>query len=132
MATIPKPEVKLSENVREIDATALYNDKEWFYDAKGYFLIRILPDVMRIEVGHCRQNNEILQKFSGKTSKEICQAVLKAGLISRLDHAAYLGRETLKAETALRLGIPYVQDSDKELKNSCLSKTESPEAVPSR
>jgi len=42
--------------------------------------------------------------------------VLKAGLISRDDHAAYLGRETLKAETALKLGIPYVQDSDLELK----------------
>ena len=116
MATIPKPKVTLSENVRETDASATYDDQEWFYDTKGYFLIRIVPEELRIEVGHCLQNNEILQKFSGKTSKELCQAVLHAGLISRQDHAAYLGRETLKAETALKLGIPYVQDSDLEFK----------------
>ena len=116
MALIPKPKVTLSENVKETDASALYDDKEWFYDTKGYFLIRTLPDEKLIEVGHCRQNNEILRKFSGKNAKELCQAVLKAGIVSRQDHAAYLGRETLKAETALRLGIPYVQDGDLELK----------------
>ena len=123
MAVIPKPKATLSEDVREIDASALYDDREWFYDTKGYFLIRILPEAKLIEVGHCRQNNEILKKFSGRNAKELCQAVLKAGIISRQDHAAYLGRETLKAETALRFGIPYVQDGDLDLRNSCSSGT---------
>jgi len=112
MAEIPKPKVTLSGDVHEVDAKANYDDKEWVMDVKGYLLIRINPETKNIEVGHCRQNNVILQKFTGKNAKELCQAVLKAGVISRLDHAAYLGRETLKAEAALKLGIEYVQDDD--------------------
>ena len=112
MAHIPKPKVALSEDMKVIDAAADYDSNEWVYDRKGYFLIRVNQDTKKIEVGYCRQNNVILQKFSGNTSKELCQAVIKANLISRLDHAAYLGRETNKAETALKLGKTYVQDSD--------------------
>jgi len=115
MATIPKPKVELHENVKEIDASANYDDKEWTYDPNGYFLIRTDPKTKLIEVGHCKQNNVILQKFFGETAKELCQAILKSGTVSRLDHAAYIGRETLKAESALKLGITYVQDSDLEL-----------------
>ncbi|MBS3133591.1 DUF4346 domain-containing protein [Candidatus Woesearchaeota archaeon] len=114
MAKSPKPEPTLSKNLKDVDAAANYDSEEWFYDEKGYFLIRISQETRKIEVGHCRQNNVILEKFSGNNSKEVCQAVINAGLISRLDHAAYLGRETTKAETALRLNIPYVQDSDLE------------------
>ncbi|MEM4524601.1 MAG: DUF4346 domain-containing protein, partial [Archaeoglobaceae archaeon] len=32
--------------------------------------------------------------------------------VSRLDHAAYLGRELMKAEIALRLGKNYIQDRE--------------------
>ena len=110
MATIPKQNAKMGENATGIDAVARYDDKEWTYDPKGYFLIRINKGL--IEVGHCKQNNVILKKFTGKTAKELCQAILKENVVSRLDHAAYIGRETLKAETALKLGIEYVQDSD--------------------
>ena len=37
--------------------------------------------------------------------------VLRLGLVSRLDHAAYLGGELAKAEVALRVGRDYVQDA---------------------
>jgi dihydropteroate synthase len=33
------------------------------------------------------------------------------GLVSTLDHAAYLGSELAKAEVALRTGKEYIQDS---------------------
>jgi tetrahydromethanopterin S-methyltransferase subunit A len=36
------------------------------------------------------------------------------GLISRLDHAAYLGRELARAEESLRSGEPFVQDAAPE------------------
>jgi dihydropteroate synthase len=32
------------------------------------------------------------------------------GLVSRLDHAAYLGSELAKAEIALKTGKEYIQD----------------------
>ena len=115
-AKIPKPKATLHEGIEEIDATASYDKDEFNYDPKGYFLIRIIPETKKIEVGHCLQNNVILKKLSGNTAKELCQAIIKTGLVSRTDHATYLGRETLKAEVALKLGIPYVQDSDLEIK----------------
>ena len=115
MAHIPKQKAAFSKDMKAIDAAAKYDSQEWVYDSKGYFLIRINQSTKKIEVGYCKQNNVILQKFSGNTSKELCQAVIKANLISRLDHAAYLGRETHKAEIALKLEKPCVQDSDLEL-----------------
>lgn len=115
MAPVQKPKVTLSSEMEDIDASSSYDEGEFQMDVKGYFLIRINPDTMRLEVGHCRQNNVILKKWSGNTSQELCQAVMKSGVVSRLDHAAYLGRETMKAEIARRLKIPYVQDSDLKL-----------------
>ncbi|MAG16168.1 hypothetical protein CMO88_03840 [Candidatus Woesearchaeota archaeon] len=115
-AKIPKPKATLGEEIEDIDASASYDKDEFNYDPKGYFLIRIIPEKKKIEVGHCKQNNVILKKWSGNTAKELCQAIIKSDAISRSDHAAYLGRETLKAEVALKLGIEYVQDSDLELK----------------
>ena len=46
----------------------------------------------------------------GENAKEIIDTVIRLGLISRLDHAGYLGRELKKAELALKLGKSYVQD----------------------
>jgi tetrahydromethanopterin S-methyltransferase subunit A len=40
----------------------------------------------------------------------MCSALIEWGLVSRLDHAAYMGRELLKAEVALRSRLAYRQD----------------------
>ncbi|HQN92123.1 MAG TPA: DUF4346 domain-containing protein, partial [Methanoculleus sp.] len=37
-------------------------------------------------------------------------ALLSNGSLSRLDHAAYLGKELYKAELAIRLGRSFEQD----------------------
>ena len=51
--------------------------------------------------------------FTGRTAKELCVEVLEKNQpcpITMLDHAGYLGREFMKAETALILGTEYIQD----------------------
>ncbi|MEG4806999.1 DUF4346 domain-containing protein [Microcoleus sp. F8-D3] len=51
--------------------------------------------------------------FTGRTAKEICIQLLeeiKPCPVSQLDHAAYLGREFVRAELALVTGQDYVQD----------------------
>jgi dihydropteroate synthase-like protein len=48
----------------------------------------------------------------GKSAKEIYDTVIKKGLISRLDHAAYLGKELEKAEIAVLLRKNYTQDQE--------------------
>ncbi len=53
------------------------------------------------------------QIYRGRTAKELCVALLEGDHpipITRLDHAAYLGRECQRAEEALRHGTPYIQD----------------------
>jgi dihydropteroate synthase len=38
--------------------------------------------------------------------------ILKMELVSRIEHAAYLGQELKKAELALKLGRSYAQDDE--------------------
>ncbi len=49
---------------------------------------------------------------TGRDAKSIIDTVLRLKLLSRLDHAAYLGRELKKAEIALRLNKNYIQDRE--------------------
>ncbi|MBD2088651.1 DUF4346 domain-containing protein [Microcoleus sp. FACHB-1515] len=51
--------------------------------------------------------------FTGRTAKELCIKIFeetKPCPIRYLDHAAYLGREFVRAEQALISGQDYVQD----------------------
>jgi dihydropteroate synthase-like protein len=48
--------------------------------------------------------------IKGKTADAIFLKIIKLGLVSREDHAAYLGSELAKAEIALRTGKEYIQD----------------------
>jgi hypothetical protein len=51
--------------------------------------------------------------FTAKTAKALSIEVFEqAGFatVSLFDHAAYCGREFMRAEMCLRLGLPYVQD----------------------
>lgn len=51
--------------------------------------------------------------YTGRTAKELCIQIFeetKPCPISYLDHAAYLGREFVRAEMALLSGQEYIQD----------------------
>lgn len=51
--------------------------------------------------------------FTGRTAKELCVAIFEQTQpcpVTMFDHAAYLGREFVRAEFALISGQEYVQD----------------------
>lgn len=51
--------------------------------------------------------------FTGRTAKELCVKIFEETQpvpVSMLDHAAYLGREFVRAESVLIHGGEYVQD----------------------
>lgn len=51
--------------------------------------------------------------FSGRTAKELCVKIFEETdpcSVTMLDHAAYLGREFMRAQMALVSGEEYVQD----------------------
>jgi len=100
-------EVK-QENVEEIKAE--YNDlKEFKMDPKGYFLIRINKEKQRVEVAHCSEINKIDVMVYGTETLEIYMTIIKKGLVEKMGHAAYLGREI---QTALKNDLEYVQDDE--------------------
>jgi tetrahydromethanopterin S-methyltransferase subunit A len=89
--------------------------KEFVRDPNGWFIIDIDREKNEIVLEHYvgyDSEAKLHCKIRGKNAHEICATIARLGLISRLDHACYLGRELQKAEIALKLNIPYEQDKD--------------------
>ncbi len=86
--------------------------KEWHLDPAGCFKIDITEDEIhgeKLEPGKVvakHNNNSIV----GSTAKEVLDTIIGLRLVTRLDHAAYLGRELMKAELALKFKRSYSQD----------------------
>lgn len=83
-------------------------------DPAGYLVI--FPDGARglISLEHYANNGVRSTIIEGHTAAELYMTAIAHDLISRLDHAAYLGRELARAEQALSSGQPYVQDAAPE------------------
>ncbi|UCF45258.1 MAG: dihydropteroate synthase-like protein [Candidatus Bathyarchaeota archaeon] len=47
----------------------------------------------------------------GRTAERVYTEIVERGLVTRLDHASYLGSELAKAEIALKTGKEYIQDN---------------------
>jgi tetrahydromethanopterin S-methyltransferase subunit A len=67
-----------------------------------------------IALEHYRQDGVLDSVIEGQHAAALYTPVIEKGLVSRLDHAAYLGRELARAEQALAVGTPYVQDGASE------------------
>ena len=92
---MPKPKYKFfkqKENVKEIIKASHDPIKEWYPDPKGYFLIRVNEKKKRIEAGFCTYKHVITKMIYGSNAIEIYNTLIKKKLISRLEHAAYLGK----------------------------------------
>lgn len=104
----------LMKEVETIEAKA---EKKMTFDEKGFFVIMVKEEKIIVEhylnvqkEGNLEIETGNLNKIiTGTSSKSICDTIIKEGLISRLDHAAYLGRELQKAEIALENNLEYEQ-----------------------
>ena len=78
-------------------------------DKKGIALDPLTNKPIQCDKQNKRQYNEI---FEGNTAKEIGILITEKNndLISKLDHALYLGRELQKAEECLLNNYEYIQD----------------------
>ena len=105
-------------------------------DPKGYFLIKIEPLKNELIIEHYINNidqkgraidpesgepiscktkrpNQPHKIFRGKSAKELGIKISEGNgpfLLSRLDHAVYIGRELQRAEQCLKNGEKYIQD----------------------
>ena len=81
-------------------------------DTKGYFLIRVKRETGEIEAGFCRKGNVVEKIIIGNSPEAICYTILRKGLVSSQEHAAYLGKELKKAEVCLALGFDAADIED--------------------
>lgn len=124
----------IADNITAIDNQLSKRDLE--LDPAGYFIIYLDKEAGLICAKH--YSNTINEKglavdpetgqvipargkvqrteselFTAKTAKELCVKLLeetKPCPVSLLDHAAYLGREFVRAEICLVNGQDYIQD----------------------
>ncbi len=56
------------------------------------------------------RDGEVVETLRARSAEEAYRAAIARGMVSRLDHAAYLGKELAYAEQSLMLGRSYVQE----------------------
>lgn len=83
-------------------------------DPLGYFIIYLDRARRMLSLEHYRNNGVLDNVIEGKKAAELYFPTIDHGMISRLDHACYLGKELARAERALLTGEPYVQDGAPE------------------
>ena len=77
----------------------------------GFFIVLPQPQTGIIICEHYENGGRLAHVIEGRQGALIAATIVERGLVTQLDHAAYLGRELQKAEAALSAGIAYEQDA---------------------
>lgn len=82
-------------------------------DKQGSFRITVDRTEENIVALHYVSSKLIkpVQIIKGKTAESVFAKIAEMGLVSKIDHAGYLGSELMKAEIALITGKEYIQDA---------------------
>ncbi|MDD2901942.1 MAG: DUF4346 domain-containing protein, partial [Syntrophales bacterium] len=84
-------------------------------DPAGYFVIYVDRGRRMLSLEHYLNDGMLDIVIEGASAAELYTPAIDRGLVSRLDHAAYLGRELARAEESLVSGKPFIQDAAPEL-----------------
>ena len=79
-------------------------------DRAGFLIIHPKPEANWIFVEHYKNTGEPTCVVEGSDPAQLCAELIQRGLVSQLDHAAYLGRELERAKLSMQLGFPFAQD----------------------
>ncbi len=101
-------EVELGESEPIIVPAQPFRLRE--HDPAGFFVVLVDRAGDRLIVEHYTPDGSLGHRIAGPDAESLCGALLEWKLLSRLDHAAYMGRELAKAEAALKQGVAYRQD----------------------
>lgn len=80
-------------------------------DPSGFFIVLPQMETGLIVCEHYKNNGQLAHVIEGREAAPIVSTAIEKGFVTLLDHAAYLGRELVKAEVSLASGIPYEQDT---------------------
>ena len=79
-------------------------------DPKGFFTIKPYPDEKMLRVRYYGEDHALKYSVEGTNAEEIYVTIVREGMVSTLEHAAYVGSELMKAEIAMKKNLAYVQD----------------------
>jgi len=80
-------------------------------DKAGYFVIYPETRTQKIIVEHYSNKGVLNCVLEGASTGALYSEAIARGLLTRLDHAAYLGRELARAEYSLISGSTFIQDA---------------------
>lgn len=80
-------------------------------DKAGYFVVYPDARAKRLVVEHYTNQGVLNCVLEGSGTGALYSEAIARELVTRLDHAAYLGRELARAEMSLREGTPFIQDA---------------------
>jgi tetrahydromethanopterin S-methyltransferase subunit A len=80
-------------------------------DPSGFLVILVDREARQLLVEHYAPDGALLHRFAGPDAESLCVALVEWQIVTRLEHAAYLGRELATAEFALQYGLSYRQDA---------------------
>jgi len=100
--------VEITSRVERLQARA---PKILRLDKAGFFVVLPQAATGLIICEHYENSGRLAHVIEGREGALIAATVIQQGLVTQLDHAAYLGRELAKAEIALKTGSHYEQDA---------------------
>jgi tetrahydromethanopterin S-methyltransferase subunit A len=100
-----------SDTLTAIEHIPAKAPKQLRLDRAGFFIVLPQPQKRLIVCEHYENNGRLAHVIEGRQAALIAATAVERGFVTQLDHAAYLGRELAKAETALSNGTTYEQDA---------------------
>ena len=64
-----------------------------------------------IHVEHYAYDNRLLRTLESGSPRALYLKIIEEGWLTELSHAAYLGKELMKAKLTLQSGEAYIQDA---------------------
>jgi tetrahydromethanopterin S-methyltransferase subunit A len=104
----PSASDEIASRVGRIQARA---PKTLRLDKAGFFIVLPQAATGLIICEHYENSGRLAHVIEGRQAAVIAATVVEKGLVTQLDHAAYLGRELAKAEVAVKTGAHYEQDA---------------------
>lgn len=93
-----------------VDSVVVGEPEPLVLDPAGYFVVYPEPRRNALVLEHYTNQGVLDAVLEGQTAGALYHATITRRIISRLDHAAYLGRELARAERSLETGEAYIQD----------------------
>lgn len=112
-ATKPEP-AEPFDAVRSVAAIEGTIPAHMTADPSGWFVVFVDRGRGNLVLEHYRCDGLLDTVIEARSAAEAYCPAIEQGLLSRLDHAAYLGRELARAEKALLSGDIYIQDAAPE------------------